>query len=209
MVYQGLSQQSTTQTSILSEVQSVDISSHCNIYTTPILLTTHHPDWCQTCDMPHHISITSFILKQPHKRDGKTAPRSYLLRLLLCMLCSLLLHLFDRLILSMAICFDLFAQLDQQTTFIQTLNPSGSSQRYLRPCSQRIQNQRAKHTASSLLLASSGFQCPFHSFCFFSKSCLCFSGSSFCSGLSIFIALTLASYSPFHQMPLYRGMHMC
>jgi hypothetical protein len=39
-------------------------------------------------------------------------------------------------------------------------------------------------TASSLLVANSGFQCPFPSFCFCNWSCLCLSLCSAVSGLS-------------------------
>jgi hypothetical protein len=107
-------------------------------YSQPIVLTGAKPVACHTIS-----AITSFMLKQPHKGNRKITPRSYLLHLLLCMLCSFLLHLFDRLIVSMAICFDLFAQLDQQTHLYKLFNPSGSSQRYSRLCFRGIQNQRA------------------------------------------------------------------
>jgi hypothetical protein len=44
---------------------------------------------------------------------------------------------------------------------------------------------RSAATASSLSLASSGFQCPLPSFCFCNASSLCFSLCAACSGLSI------------------------
>lgn len=73
---------------------------------------------------------------------------------LLCMLCRLLLQLIQCMIPSLTISGYLYA--GNSVSKVSFFNPG-------------------KLTASSLLLANSGFQCPFPSFCFFSWSCLCLS----------------------------------
>ena len=99
----------------------------------------------------------------------------HLLVLPLRMICSLLLHLLNRILFRLAV--RSYLNMDFFISIVLNSHKSSYFLFQFLSCSGLL-------TASSLLLASSGFQCPFPSFCFCNWSCLCLSLCSAVSGLS-------------------------